>query len=215
MKCPKCGNILENNTKFCVNCGTKINNKKNIKKIIFLVATTIIIIILFLVLVVNILELKNKKEAEKFRINPENDEIVRDTDDVTVEELNMKVPVKFTSSKKMNNTDDNKLYQLNSTKNYCNISIIASQIKENYDEKALLEEQFYMDERYTYSEIEEKEINNKKWYTQTSESPHGTKSYYYVTYHNSLSYTVHFSMFEDSGACSKAQDEIINSMRFN
>jgi len=62
MKCKKCGNRIEQNAKFCSNCGTEVKNKKNI---ILLVIIAILIIIVGVLLALWIIN-KNNSQKDNF-----------------------------------------------------------------------------------------------------------------------------------------------------
>lgn len=211
MNCPRCGKQLEQNTKFCSSCGEKIPSQSKTKTIIFLVISAIIIVVLAIFLIGEIEMLGEINERDDGLT-----EVVRDNELVTVKDLNIMIPVKFVSYKDTKLTDDWKAYHVSSTTNDCDILISASKLSEtnNTDEKTYIKEEL-MRADSKYSEVEEKEINNKKWYTMSVEETYGTKKYYYVIYNNSLAYKVEYSISKDSGTCSSDYEKIINSMKFN
>lgn len=212
MNCPRCGKQLEQNTKFCSSCGEKISSKSKTKTIIFLVISAIIIVVLAIFLIGEIEMLGDINERDDGLT-----EVVRDNELVTVKDLNIMIPVKFVSYKDTKLADNWKAYHVSSTTNDCDILISASKLSEtnSTDEKTYIKEEALLRADSKYSEVEEKEINNKKWYTMSVEETYGTKEYYYVIYNNSLAYKVKYSISKDSGTCSSDYEKIINSMKFN
>ena len=116
-------------------------------------------------------------------------------------------------------------YQSNSYKSYktsvdsdtyCNFNIMTSNAEyyEN-DAKRYLEKNIFYSASDTYSGISQKNINNINWFYADVMTSYNAK-FYYSTIYNKTIYEFEFSITNDKNElCSKAYDEILNSMRFN
>lgn len=98
--------------------------------------------------------------------------------------------------------------------NSCNIYIMVDfNIGEYDDGKKFLLENVYVTLNNEYSEVEEKLINNKKWYSISVSDDYET-SYYYIYVNRERTYYIKYSIEINNkdDFCIKEKDRFINSL---
>lgn len=131
-----------------------------------------------------------------------------------VENLSVNLPSELTFYEKYS-SDHFKQYYIENDKDNCEVNIVASDsaaLLYKGEEKSWLESNIYLTPNDQYNGIEEKMINNKKWYTATVIS-NDEKDYYYYIIDGSMGYEVKIEIRKDSGICTKVNKEISESLK--
>ncbi len=113
-------------------------------------------------------------------------------------------------------TDKNKIYDFHSSTDSCSLRITTEDpsVYSN-DAKQFLEDNVSYSSTDTYSGITAKSLNKRSWY-YAEVITDLTENYYYAILNNGKIYSVQFSILSDAGErCSKARDELANSLKFN
>lgn len=110
------------------------------------------------------------------------------------------------------NDDTYRYYSLINSTDYCNLTM-SMHITSSLSAKDYLESVVTYSLSDSVSSIITKEINGETWYYMSVQNSYST-SYYYAKMYNGKVYFIQYRIVDDSGVCSKAYSDTINSMRF-
>lgn len=136
--------------------------------------------------------------------------MVEEIDDNSLGALSLTIPNEFVANEK--NEKAYRVYNLNSATDNCKIVVDVAATSRYNSAPAYLEDNVFYSSSDSVTPLDLKTINNRDWSTMVVQKTYST-IYYYAIFHNNKIFDVRFEIKQDSGTCSTAHNEFINSLK--